>query len=140
MLFVPLSLGPSIFTSLLLFLSFVCSKCLIWFVFCRWGLNSNGFCFFGFGVLFLWVLFFWWELNSNRFCLIRKKKTSIAVNIKAAKITIKEIRKEEDDRLAMWVLARERERERKKYVLSYQLVPWFSKYLQQCHWAMLLKN
>ena len=55
--------------------------------------------------------------------MIRKKKTSIAVNIKAAKITIKEIRKEEDDRLAMWVLARERERERKKYVLSYQLVP-----------------
>ena len=70
---------------------------------------------FGFGVLFLWVFFFWWELNSNRF--------STAINTKAAKITIKEIRKEEDDRLAMWVLARERERERKKYVLSYQLVP-----------------
>ena len=46
--------------------------------------------------------------------MIRKKKTSIAVNIKAAKITIKEIRKEEDDRLAMWVPARERERERER--------------------------
>ena len=43
--------------------------------------------------------------------MIRKKKTSTAINTKAAKITIKEIRKEEDDRLAMWVPARERERE-----------------------------
>ena len=44
--------------------------------------------------------------------MIRKKKTSTAINTKAAKITIKEIRKEEDDRLAMWVRERERERVR----------------------------
>ena len=61
--------------------------------------------------------------------MIRKKKTSIAINTKAAKITIKEIGEEEDDQLAMWVHEREREREkslageRKKYVLSYQWVP-----------------
>ena len=48
--------------------------------------------------------------------MIRKKKTSTAINTKAAKITIKEIRKEEDDRLAMWVLEREREREREEKV------------------------
>ena len=91
------------------------------------GFNSNGVFFFGFGILFLWVLFFWWGLNSNRFCLIGKKKTSTAVNTKAAKITIKEIGEEEDDQLAMWVHEREREKslagERKKYVLSYQWVP-----------------
>jgi len=63
--------------------------------------------------------------------LIGKKKTSTAVNAKAAKITLKEIGEEEDDQLAMWVHERERERERekslagerKKYVLSYQWVP-----------------
>ena len=59
--------------------------------------------------------------------MIGKKKTSTAVNTKAAKITIKEIGEEEDDQLAMWVHEREREKtlagERKKYVLSYQWVP-----------------
>ena len=59
----------SIFASLLLFLSFIFFKCLIWFVFCGWGLNSNGFCFLGLrfyfyefcfvgGVKFNWVLFY----------------------------------------------------------------------------------
>ena len=59
----------SIFASRLLFLSFIFFKCLIWFVFCGWGLNSNGFCFLGLrfyfyefcfvgGVKFNWVLFY----------------------------------------------------------------------------------
>ena len=49
--------SPSTFTSPFLFLSFVCSRCLIWFAYCVWALNSNGFFFWLVGIKFKWILF-----------------------------------------------------------------------------------
>ena len=75
----------SIFASLLLFLSFIFFKCLIWFVFCGWALNSNGFCFPGLrfyfyefcfvgGVKFNWVLFYLKQEDHQNSKTVNTKK------------------------------------------------------------------
>ena len=75
----------SIFASLLLFLSFIFFECLIWFVFCGWGLNSNGFCFLGLRFYFYDFFFCWWGWIQLGFILFETRRPPKQQNSKHPK-------------------------------------------------------